>query len=154
MEFTQYGGAAAKKKPAKKKEPAKKRSTKKPKKGGNFLGSVSELFIPTGWENFATAAGLLALDRADAALRRGRNSTKKSNKQRGGADVDGHMSNTEMDKYFSPGASDTEEINSSPDSMSDDMSGSMTGGAKKKPAKKKGAPKKKPAAKKKRPAKK
>jgi len=47
------------------------------KKGGNFLGSVGELVAPTGWESLATAAGLLAIDRADAALRRGKNSAKK-----------------------------------------------------------------------------
>jgi len=47
------------------------------KKGGNFLGSVGELVAPTGWESFATTAGLFALDRADAALRRGKNSAKK-----------------------------------------------------------------------------
>ena len=49
-----------------------KSSKSKSKKGGNFLGSVSELFVPTGWETFATTAGLFALDRADAALRRGK----------------------------------------------------------------------------------
>ena len=64
-----------------------KSSSSKSKKGGNFLGSVSELFVPTGWESFATAAGLLAIDRADAAFRRSRNSSKK---QKGGADMDGH----------------------------------------------------------------
>jgi len=42
----------------------------KSKKGGNFLGSVGELVAPTGWEGFASAAALLAIDRADAALRR------------------------------------------------------------------------------------
>jgi hypothetical protein len=65
------------------------KSTKgsKTKKGGNFLGSVSDLFVPVGWENFATAAGLFAIDRADAAFRRSRNSNKK---QKGGADMDGH----------------------------------------------------------------
>jgi hypothetical protein len=42
----------------------------KPKKGGNFLGSIGELVAPTGWESFASAAALLAIDRADAALRR------------------------------------------------------------------------------------
>ena len=45
-------------------------SSSKSKKGGNFIGSVSELFVPTGWESFATAAGLLAIDRVDAALRK------------------------------------------------------------------------------------
>jgi len=41
------------------------------KKGGNFMGSVGELVAPSGWESFATMAGLFAIDRADAALRRG-----------------------------------------------------------------------------------
>ena len=40
----------------------KKTAALKKKKGGNFLGTVSELFAPSGWENFATAAGLLALE--------------------------------------------------------------------------------------------
>jgi hypothetical protein len=52
------------------------------KKGGNFLGSVGELVAPTGWGPFATAAGLLALDRADAALRRGK--SEKSSAKKGG----------------------------------------------------------------------
>ena len=43
----------------------------KSKKGGNFLGSVGELVAPTGWEGFASAAALLAFNRANAALRRG-----------------------------------------------------------------------------------
>jgi hypothetical protein len=42
----------------------------KSKKGGNFLGSVGELVAPTGWESFASAASLLAIDRAGAALRK------------------------------------------------------------------------------------
>jgi hypothetical protein len=42
----------------------------KTKKGGNFLGSVGELVAPTGWESFVSAAGLLAIDRVDSALRR------------------------------------------------------------------------------------
>jgi hypothetical protein len=53
------------------------------KKGGNFLGSVGELVAPSGWESFATTAGLFALDRADAALRRGKSSAKKGG-MRGG----------------------------------------------------------------------
>jgi hypothetical protein len=52
------------------------------KKGGNFLGAVGELVAPSGWETFATTAGLFALDRADAALRRGK-STKSSAKKGG-----------------------------------------------------------------------
>ena len=93
-------------------------SQSKSKKGGNFLGAVSELFVPTGWENFATAAGLLALDRADASFRRSKNSSKK---QKGGSDLDGHESLESMD-----GMLDTiySEDASSPDTMS--------GGAKKK----------------------
>jgi hypothetical protein len=67
-----------------KKTPTKKSTSgkKKTKKGGNFLGTVSELFAPAGWENFVTAAGLLALDRTDNYLRK----NKDSKKQRGGAD--------------------------------------------------------------------
>ena len=66
-----------------KKAPAKKSSgKKKTKKGGNFLGTVSELFAPAGWESFVTAAGLLALDRTDNFLRK----SKDSKKQKGGAD--------------------------------------------------------------------
>ena len=69
----------AKKTPAKK-TPAKKAPAKKTKKGGNFLGTVSELFAPAGWENFVTAAGLLALDRTDNYLRK----KTDSKKQKGG----------------------------------------------------------------------
>jgi len=56
------------------------------KKGGNFLGAVGDLVAPTGWGPFATAAGLLALDRADAALRRGKSekSSEKSSAKKGG----------------------------------------------------------------------
>ena len=62
-----------------------KSKTKTPKKGGNFLGAVGELVAPTGWGPFATAAGLLALDRADAALRRGKSTkSEKSNAKKGG----------------------------------------------------------------------
>ena len=88
--FELDGGGKAKarkstKPKATKKAPAKKSSGKKKtktKKGGNFLGTVSELFAPAGWENFVTAAGLLALDRTDNYLRK----SKDSKKQRGGAD--------------------------------------------------------------------
>lgn len=52
------------------------------KKGGNFLGTVGDLVAPAGWETFATTAGLLALDRADAALRRGK--SEKSSAKKGG----------------------------------------------------------------------
>jgi len=51
-------------------------------KGGNFLGTVGDLVAPTGWGPFATAAGLLALDRADAALRR--RTKEKKEKMKGG----------------------------------------------------------------------
>ena len=69
-----------------------KTTTKKSssKKGGNFLGAVGDLVAPTGWGPFATAAGLLALDRADAALRRGKsvkNSAKKGG-MRGGFTIE------------------------------------------------------------------
>lgn len=59
-----------------------KSSTKSKVKGGNFLGTVGDLVAPTGWGPFATAAGLLALDRADAALRRG--TKEKKEKMKGG----------------------------------------------------------------------
>jgi hypothetical protein len=111
---------------------SKSSKSSKSKKGGNFLGAVSELFVPTGWENFATAAGLLAIDRADAAFRRSRNSSKK---QKGGSDADGHESLASMDNMLDTIYS---EDSSSPDTMS--------GGAAKKKSKSKTA--KKPAAKK------
>ena len=103
-----------------------KSSSSKSKKGGNFLGSVSELFVPTGWESFATAAGLLAIDRADAAFRRSRNSNKK---QKGGADdIDAHESLDNMEQMM--------------ESMTDGGDSIMSGGAKKKPTAKKPAAKK------------
>jgi hypothetical protein len=49
----------------------------KSKKGGNFLETIGEFVAPTGWEGFATAAGLLALDSANSALKRGKKSSKK-----------------------------------------------------------------------------
>jgi len=105
MSFFELDGGAKKRAPAKKASGTKKATsgtkkatsgtkkatsgkkkttsgTKKAKKGGNFLGTVSELFAPAGWENFVTAAGLLALDRTDNYLRK----SKDSKKQRGGAD--------------------------------------------------------------------
>ena len=108
----------------------------KSKKGGNFLGAVSELFVPTGWENFATAAGLLALDRADASFRRNKNSSKK---QKGGADLDGHESLESMDNML-------EKIHSEDIIYPDTMSGGAKKKSKSKTAKKPVA--KKPAAKK------
>jgi hypothetical protein len=89
------------------KSKSSKSSSSKSKKGGNFLGSASELFIPTGWESFATAAGLLAADRAAAAFRKSRNSSKK---QKGGADLDldAHESLENMEEMMaSMGASDS-----------------------------------------------
>lgn len=111
------------------KSKSSKSSSSKSKKGGNFLGSASELFVPTGWESFATAAGLLAIDRADAAFRRSRNSNKK---QKGGADLDAHESLENMEQMMA--------------SMGEGAADIMSGGAKKKTAKKPTA--KKPAAKK------
>jgi hypothetical protein len=115
------------------KSKSSKSSSSKSKKGGNFLGSVSELFVPTGWESFATAAGLLAADRAAAAFRRSRNSSKK---QKGGADLDGHESVEFMDSML-------DKIHSDSNSNSEDDTSphSMTGGAKKKSKSKTGAKK-------------
>ena len=66
------------------KKPKKSTTTrsKSKTKGGNFLGAIGDLVAPTGWGPFATAAGLLALDRADAALRRG--TKDKKEKMKGG----------------------------------------------------------------------
>lgn len=80
MSFFELDGGKAKPKTKKSTKPkpkatkAKKASPgkKKAKKGGNFLGTVSELFAPAGWESFVTAAGLLALDRTDNFLRKER----------------------------------------------------------------------------------
>jgi hypothetical protein len=58
-------------------------------KGGNFLGAVGELIAPTGWESFVTTAALVGIDRADAALRRGKVYKEKSNAKKGGADGNG-----------------------------------------------------------------
>lgn len=59
------------------------------KKWGNFLGNVGELVSPTGWEGFATAAGLLAIDRVDAALRRDKSENKsvKGSAKKGGQSI-------------------------------------------------------------------
>ena len=92
MSFFELDGGAKKRAPAKKASGKKKTTSgKKSKKGGNFLGTVSELFAPAGWENFVTAAGLLALDRTDNFLRK----SKDSKKQKGGADEEVKME--EMD---------------------------------------------------------
>jgi hypothetical protein len=91
--MNQYGGE---KKPKKNDKTKKPKSTKKTKsstttrskskaKGGDFLGTVGDLVAPSGWETFATTAGLLALDRADAALRRRTNEKKATkDKMKGG----------------------------------------------------------------------
>jgi len=73
------------------------------KKGGNFLGSVGELVAPSGWESFATTAGLFALDRADAAFRRGNGKAEKADKKSGnkmskGGGADGSASSKTMRK--------------------------------------------------------
>ena len=86
----QYGGEKKPKKATKSKKTSEAKKTKtstktrsKSKaKGGNFLGAIGDLVSPTGWGPFATAAGLLALDRADAALRRG--TKEKKEKMKGG----------------------------------------------------------------------
>lgn len=118
--------------------PAKKTSGKK--KGGNFLGTVSELFAPAGWENFVTAAGLLALDRTDNYLRKSKDSKKQkggdsqmeeemtggtrkrssSRKQRGGSD--GHHTVETLDMLTASG--EEQEMTSPTDTTS------QTGGAK------------------------
>jgi len=75
----------------------KKSSTTRSKskaKGGNFLGAVGDLVAPTGWGPFATAAGLLALDRADAALRRG--TKEKKEKMKGGKKSEKKMKGGEL----------------------------------------------------------
>ena len=69
---------------------SKKSTTARSKaKGGNFLGAVGDLVAPTGWGPFATAAGLFALDRADAALRRG--TKEKKEKMKGGKKMKGGL---------------------------------------------------------------
>ena len=77
------------------------------KKGGNFLGTVGELVAPSGWETFDTTAGLFALDRADAALRRGKKtkSSVKKGGMRGGNEYDDEAvrileNNEEIHKMF------------------------------------------------------
>lgn len=69
------------------------------KKGGNFLGSVGELVAPIGWESFVTTAGLFALDRADAAFRRGNGKANKADKKSGGG-ADGSTSGGTMRKKY------------------------------------------------------
>jgi hypothetical protein len=67
----------------KSKPKTKKPLAKKESKGGNFLETVTDFVAPSGWETFATTAGLLALDRADAVFRRNK---KTNQKQKGGLD--------------------------------------------------------------------
>lgn len=95
----QYGGEKKSKKTKKTtkpntKKPAAKKTTKTTKtrskaKGGNFLGAVGDLVAPTGWGPFATAAGLLAVDRVSAALRRG--TKEKKEKMKGGKKMKGGL---------------------------------------------------------------
>jgi len=72
------------------------------KKGGNFLGAVGDLVAPTGWESFATTAGLLALDRADAALRRGKSEKSSAKKMSGGVVIKGPVHNTTPGRKGNP----------------------------------------------------
>jgi len=75
------------------KKSSSKTRSKSNTKGGNFLGAVGDLVAPTGWGPFVTAAGLLALDRADAALRRG---TKEKKEMKGGREcrINSHVLTT------------------------------------------------------------
>ena len=95
-----FGGAKKTTKSKKTKKTTKASDAKKTKKstttrsksktkGGNFLGAIGDLVAPTGWGPFATAAGLLALDRADAALRRG--TKEKKEKMKGGKKMKGGL---------------------------------------------------------------
>jgi len=121
--FELDGGAKKAKKSTKttKKAPVKKSSGKKTKKGGNFLGTVSELFAPAGWENFVTAAGLLALDRTDNYLRK----NKDSKKQKGGEEV-------KMEEEMTGGARKKSSYRKHRGGADDMMSEEeMTGGARK-----------------------
>jgi hypothetical protein len=82
---------------SKTKKSTKTTKTRSKAKGGNFLGTIGDLVAPTGWGPFATATGLLALDRADAALRRG--TKEKKEKMKGGKMKGGScdtMSNTKL----------------------------------------------------------
>jgi hypothetical protein len=142
MSFFELDGGAKKRKSTKPKTPAKKAPTKKAptkkagtKKGGNFLGTVSELFAPAGWENFVTAAGLLALDRTDNYLRK----SKDSKKQRGGADdmADTTPKMEEMESFTSRMSGGARKRSSSrrhrggTDDDTPKMEEEMTGGARK-----------------------
>ena len=88
-------GTKAKSKTSTKTATKSKTSTKTgSKKGGNFLGAVGDLVAPTGWGSFATAVGLVGIEQATAALRRGKNSVKKEG-IRGGA-----LGNGEPGPYY------------------------------------------------------
>ncbi len=104
-----FGGGNKLKKPTKTKKTSTTSKAKKTKtstttrskskaKGGNFLGAVGDLVAPTGWGSFATAAGLLALDRADAALRRG--TKEKKEKMKGGKKMKGGLCEYEYKHGF------------------------------------------------------
>ena len=132
--------AKSTKKTPTKKTPAKKSTSgkKKSKKGGNFLGTVSELFAPAGWENFVTAAGLLALDRTDNYLRK----SKDSKKQHGGVDdikAEEEMtggarkrSSSRKQRGGSDGHHTVEALDAMMDSGEEQEMTSQTGGAKSK----------------------
>ncbi len=64
------------------------------------MGSVGDLVAPLGWESFVTTAGLFALDRADAVLRRGNGKADKTNKKSGGRGSDGLASGKTMRKKY------------------------------------------------------
>ena len=85
MNSSQIGGKS--KSYSKTSKTSKTSSSPKSKKGGNFIGTVGDLVAPSGWETFATTAGLFALDRADAALRRGKKT--KSSAKKGGMRSEG-----------------------------------------------------------------
>jgi|688.fasta_scaffold663601_1 hypothetical protein len=78
----------------------KSKSKTKKHKGGNFLGVIEDLVAPSGWQTFATAAALLAIDRADAAYRR--NKTNKSDKK---------MKGGKLEKRAIDILSDTNDVN-------------------------------------------
>ena len=126
----------AKKAPAKKSSSGKK---SKSKKGGNFLGTVSELFAPAGWESFVTAAGLLALDRTDNFLRK----KKDSKKQRGGnegvaseEEMTGGARKRRTQKGGTDGHIDIMELEQMMGNEKLEMTAQTGGGAKKKKKKK------------------
>jgi hypothetical protein len=126
MSFFELDGGKAKPKTKKSTKPSS--GKKKAKKGGNFLGTVSELFAPAGWESFVTAAGLLALDRTDNFLRK----KKDSKKQKGGEEThyteEKEMTGGSRKRRTQRGGSDghhtVEYLDSMGDSEDQDMNGS------------------------------